>query len=154
MQPLLTPETLWNYWEGHRRLTLRTLEAFPEVEMHGHPVPNMRSFVELMTEIINVEESTLRGLQTGVWKREPVYKSFDSKADLKEAFVKVRAQTQRVFVELGMEKLRAVETDAWGMTSSNLERLFYLIDNEIHHRAQAYVFLRLLGLEPPPFYVR
>ena len=28
-QPLLTPQALWNYWEGHRRLTLRTLGAEP-----------------------------------------------------------------------------------------------------------------------------
>ena len=29
--------------------------------------------------------------------------------------------------------------------------LLYLIDNEIHHRAQGYVYLRALGIEPPFF---
>jgi uncharacterized damage-inducible protein DinB len=29
-----------------------------------------------------------------------------------------------------------------------------MIDNEIHHRAQGYVYLRLLGLEPPAFFER
>ena len=32
--------------------------------------------------------------------------------------------------------------------------LLYAIDNEIHHRGQGYVYLRALGIEPPPFYVR
>ncbi|HEU4878313.1 MAG TPA: DinB family protein [Gemmatimonadaceae bacterium] len=30
----------------------------------------------------------------------------------------------------------------------------YIIDNEVHHRGQGYVYLRSLGIEPPPFYVR
>src|SRR5690606_17767357 len=32
--------------------------------------------------------------------------------------------------------------------------VFYAIDNEIHHRGQGFVYLRALGLEPPPFYER
>ena len=30
----------------------------------------------------------------------------------------------------------------------------YAVDNEIHHRAQGYVYLRALGIEPPAFYER
>ena len=32
--------------------------------------------------------------------------------------------------------------------------LLYWIDNEIHHRGQGYVYLRALGIEPPPFWER
>jgi uncharacterized damage-inducible protein DinB len=32
--------------------------------------------------------------------------------------------------------------------------LLYVIDNEIHHRGQGYVYLRVLGIAPPPFYER
>ena len=32
--------------------------------------------------------------------------------------------------------------------------LLYVIDNEIHHRGQGYVYLRALGTEPPHFYER
>jgi len=32
--------------------------------------------------------------------------------------------------------------------------VLYAIDNEIHHRGQGYVYLRALGIEPPPFYER
>ena len=35
-----------------------------------------------------------------------------------------------------------------------LSLLLYVIDNEIHHRGQGYVYLRALGIEPPPFYER
>ena len=32
----------------------------------------------------------------------------------------------------------------WGL-------LWYIIDNEIHHRGQGFVYLRALGVEPPQF---
>ena len=32
--------------------------------------------------------------------------------------------------------------------------ILYYIDNEIHHRGQGYVYLRSLGIEPPPFWER
>jgi uncharacterized damage-inducible protein DinB len=32
--------------------------------------------------------------------------------------------------------------------------LLYVVDNEIHHRGQGYVYLRALGISPPPFYER
>jgi uncharacterized damage-inducible protein DinB len=35
-----------------------------------------------------------------------------------------------------------------------LSSIHYFMDNEIHHRAQGYVYLRALGIEPPAFYDR
>ena len=32
--------------------------------------------------------------------------------------------------------------------------ILYAVDNEIHHRAQGYVYLRSLSIEPPAFYDR
>jgi uncharacterized damage-inducible protein DinB len=154
MNQLLTPESLWNYWEGHRRLTLRTLQVFPEDQLKVFQIGEMRTFADLMTEIIQVEESTFSGLQSGVWAWEPKPVKSDTKADLLEAFAHSRAQAKAIYDQLEIDKLLKVEKDAWGMTSTNFERLMYLVDNEIHHRAQGYVYLRQLGLEPPAFYDR
>lgn len=50
---------------------------------------------------------------------------------------------------------RFQETDTafghWKMRVGDL--LFYVIDNEIHHRGQGYVYL-VLGVEPPPLPAR
>jgi uncharacterized damage-inducible protein DinB len=32
--------------------------------------------------------------------------------------------------------------------------VLYVIDNEVHHRGQGYVYLRALQIEPPAFYDR
>ena len=44
---------------------------------------------------------------------------------------------------------------AFGQYTDVLHNLIlYVIDNEIHHRGQGYVYLRALGIAPPPFYQR
>ena len=35
-----------------------------------------------------------------------------------------------------------------------INHILYFIDNEIHHRAQGFVYLRALGMEPPFFWDR
>ena len=52
------------------------------------------------------------------------------------------------------ERFRRTLT-AFGQFEDALHNLIlYVIDNEIHHRGQGYVYLRALGIEPPPFYDR
>jgi uncharacterized damage-inducible protein DinB len=154
MDQLLTPERLWNHWEGHRRLTLRALEAYPEDQLFSHSSGNMRSFGDLMDEIINVEDSIMEGMSSGEWKWEPKYKNMKSKAELLAAFEEVRQRSKELYPRISVERLNTLERDAWGAESPNLERFFYMIDNEIHHRGQGYVYMRQLGIEPPAFYVR
>ncbi|HLG57381.1 MAG TPA: DinB family protein [Vicinamibacterales bacterium] len=44
---------------------------------------------------------------------------------------------------------------AFGQYTAPLyDLILYVIDNEIHHRGQGYVYLRALGIEPPPFHDR
>ncbi|MNN86351.1 DinB family protein [compost metagenome] len=35
-----------------------------------------------------------------------------------------------------------------------IDNILYFIDNEVHHRAQGFVYLRALGIEPPFFWDR
>ena len=47
------------------------------------------------------------------------------------------------------------EVMAFGRYSGKyVETVFYVIDNEVHHRGQGYVYLRALGVEPPYFWDR
>jgi uncharacterized damage-inducible protein DinB len=151
---LLTLEQFYTHWQGHRQLTIRTLEAFPKDKLFSYNVEPMRPFGEITKELLEVENSTMNGVLSGEWKWEPKYKSVTSKQELLEAFKKLGKQTQESWSKLSSDRLRAVEKDAWGMTWANYERLLYMHDNEIHHRAQGYVYLRLLGIEPPAFYER
>jgi len=149
---LLTLEQFVNHFQGHRRLTIRTIQAFPATELFSYKVEPLRSFGEMMNEVLAVEAYTFNGIRSGKWVWQPGEQA-DSKEGLLAAFEQAAARST-AWAQLSLERVEAVETDNWQLTWSNRERLLYMLDNEIHHRAQGYVYLRLLGLEPPAFYQR
>ncbi|WP_216319362.1 DinB family protein [Deinococcus aestuarii] len=152
---LMTPEFLLADWQGHRRLTRRVIEAFPDDQLFTFTAaPPMRSFGELAWEMHGVAAYTLDGLVTDDW-REPDWSARppQEKAALLAEWDDL---TARLDVELPtVPPSRYGEDKAlfWG-TMSALVTALYAIDNEIHHRGQGYVYLRALGIEPPPFYER
>jgi uncharacterized damage-inducible protein DinB len=61
------------------------------------------------------------------------------------------AEINRLFPTIPVERFQ-VQMKAFGMWDfPGYGLLLYIIDNEIHHRAQASVYLRALGVEPPFF---
>jgi uncharacterized damage-inducible protein DinB len=150
---LLTLEQFYNHWQGHRRLTIRTIEAFPEDKLFSYKVEPMRTFGEIANEIIRVETYTLDGIVSENWAWEQG-ETMTSKDALLASFAQRENSAKELWSELTLERVNAVEKDAMELTWSNRDRLLYMLDNEIHHRAQGYVYLRSLGIEPPAFYER
>jgi len=46
------------------------------------------------------------------------------------------------------------EISPYQMKFSMAQWILYIIENETHHRGQAYVYLRVLGIQPPFFWKR
>jgi len=158
MAELLTPQSLLEMMEGNRRLTLRVVEAFPEEKLfHFKPAEPLRPFSEMVVELLEIEEGYVRGIATGEWVLEPEkYKGITTKQALLEACQAVRQRTRELWPKITTERLLAEEVDGFfgNQPQTNLSRLIYALENEIHHRGQGYIYLRILGIEPPPFYVR
>ncbi|MBE3589343.1 MAG: DinB family protein [Firmicutes bacterium] len=154
---LLHPASLLEILDGHRRLTVRTIEAFPDEKLfHYRPVEPLRPFAEMIKEILDIEESYMRGIATGEWTFQPTCEGVQTKPALLAACERVRARTRELWPRITVERLMAVEPDPFfgGPPQSHFERLLYSLENEIHHRGQGYIYLRLLGVEPPLFYER
>jgi len=151
----LSLDDLRDHWEGHRRLTRRTIAAFPEEELFSYRAESMRSFGEMIGEALEVEP-LLRGIAHGEWEWRTKYDQVENKVELLDAWDDSLRTIHDYWQELTAEKLRRVEPDHFfgGPAQSNLARLLHQIDNEVHHRGQGYVYLRQLGVEPPPFYER
>jgi uncharacterized damage-inducible protein DinB len=153
---LITPQDLLEHWQGHRGLTRKTIEAFPEDQLFSfQPAKPMRSFGTMMIELLGMVEPPLEGFKSGEFSTVLTdYSGIDSKTALLEAWDKMTVSLERDWKEVRPERLLAQES-AYGFPARPLFHLaLYLMDNEIHHRAQGYVYLRLLGIEPPPFYQR
>lgn len=146
-------------WEENRRLTDKVAATFIQAgALDETPVPGMRSFRKLLFEIWGMEQVYARGLGTEEWKFEFPPDSYYTcpVEEFLEFGRKVRAETRRLWPAVTEEALtKQRPTPFPGHPEGGaIEWLTYALENEIHHRAQGYVYLRLLGIEPPAFNIR
>ena len=153
----ISTDALLEHWQGHRRLTRRVIEKFPEKELFNFSVGGMRPFSELAMEMIKMAGPGIVGIHTGEWKEfgetsgrsEPA-----TKAEILEIWDEITGQINELWPQIPEERFQEVEA-AFGMYEDAIYgTLLYFIDNEIHHRGQGYVYLRALGIEPPAFWER
>lgn len=150
-----TPEEILNHWQGHRNLTRRIIEAFPEKEFFSFSIGGMRTGAALCQELLSIAEPGLRQIATGVTEEqnhEPDLQN--SKVQALRLWDEATEQVNHYWAMIPIERFHE-EIVAFGMYPGSIwSTIFYFMDNEIHHRAQMYVYLRALGIEPPAFYER
>ena len=113
----------------------------------------MRPFGALALEMITMAVPMVKGALTGDWAS-----SWNRDARPKQEVLRLWDDSTReldtLWPQLPPERFQEKLT-AFGQYPGVLHDLIlYVIDNEIHHRGQGYVYLRALGIEPPAFYER
>jgi len=151
--PILTPETLLNHWQGHRRLTRRMIEAFPEDKLFSFSVGSMRPFSELAMEFLKMAEPITRGVATGEWVSKDLTTP-GTKVELLALWDQATTAINTIWPTIPPHRFREVDKAFGQWEGEGIATILYAIDNEIHHRGQGYVYLRALGIEPPAFYDR
>ena len=151
--PVITSEQLLRHWQGHRGLTRRIIDAFPEKELFDHSIGGMRTFAQLAMEVVGMAVPTLQGIITREWPSSKIEPP-TTKTDLLALWDSTTAEMDRLFPTIPAERFQETDTAFGQWTMPIYALLLYLIDNEIHHRGQGYVYLRSLGIDPPPFYER
>ena len=149
----ISPATLLEHWQGHRRLTRRVIEAFPEDQLNTFSIGGMRPFGLLALELLNMAAPMVRGIVTGEWSAEWL-KDPLPRAELLRRWDQSTAELDALFPKIPAGKFQETITSFGQFTGPVYWQLLYVIDNEIHHRGQGYVYLRALGIEPPPFWER
>jgi uncharacterized damage-inducible protein DinB len=152
-------DLIWQRHEIQHRLTVRVVEAFPEEKLVDFtPIAPMRTFAQIAGEILQLEAITVQGVATGEWKawdQESPHLKHATKAEIMAALHAVHQTSSKLWPQITPERLDVLEPSMWGGPDNSMRsRLEYMIDNEIHHRGQGYVYLRLLGIEPPGFWER
>ncbi|MCF0063088.1 DinB family protein [Dyadobacter chenwenxiniae] len=156
---LLNADALLVHWQGHRRLTRKTIEAFPEEHFYTFSIGGMRTFAQLSMEIIGLTAPGIRGIAFGDWTfGEPALDystpAPPTKPEVLNLWDLVTEYIETLWPQISADRFQETEA-AFGMYPNTiLNTILYLIDNEIHHRAQGYVYLRALGVEPPAFWER
>lgn len=149
----ITADALLSHWQGHRRLTRRVIDAFPDDQLFTFSLGGMRPFGALALEILSMGVPTVRGVVTGEWESSRD-RSARPKREILQMWDESTGQIDTFWSKIQPERFHDTVT-AFGLyTGAVHDLVLYVIDNEIHHRGQGYVYLRALGLQPPPFYER
>lgn len=150
---VLTAEDLLKNWQGHRRLTRRVIEAFPEDKLFQFSIGGMRPFAEMTWEFIRMAVVIVDGVATGKWEEHKGVKP-TNKAEILRLWDAQTLELSEKFPAIPPRRFSEVDTAFGQWKNSGIGTIQYAIDNEIHHRGQGYVYLRALGIEPPPFWER
>lgn len=156
---VITPQALHRHWQSHRGLTRRMIEAFPEEQLFKFSVGGMRPFAELAMEMIDLAGGGIKGLVTNEWPAvdqmaHHLKKMPQTKADLLAVWDDVTKQIDAYWPQIAPGRLQETVLAFGQYEGVAISTLLYIIDNEIHHRGQGYVYLRALGIEPPFFWDR
>lgn len=151
---VITAEELLSHWQGHRRVTRRVIEAFPEDKLFNFSTGGMRPFSAMVMEFIKMGAPVVRGVATGKWVSANDLPLPSTKAELLTLWDKATDEMNALWPTIPAERFAEIDKAFGQWESSGTSMILYAIDNEIHHRGQGYVYLRTLGIEPPAFYDR
>src|SRR5690625_3127260 len=152
---IVTPEELLEHWQGHRSLTRRVIEAFPEKKLFDYSIGGMRPFAEMAAELLAIGGPGLREIVTG--RQAELDENIDfgnSKDKVLQLWDEATEEINTLWEQIPAADFHK-EIKTFGQYEGTvLSSILYFIDNEIHHRGQGYVYLRSLDIEPPFFWER
>ncbi len=152
---------LREHLERYRGVTLQTLELVPEEQLPWYPSVAQFSFGEQFYHIAQVEEFYSHGLFEDDWdaKRLEEPRQRFTREELRDKLREVRTYTLARLDALQAGQLDAivpvpnvpVEPAVHGPQWPLRSWLWYLLEHEIHHKAQLAVYMRHFDLTPPFF---
>ncbi|MGV3761143.1 DinB family protein [Parapedobacter sp.] len=153
---IITKDELLKHWQGHRALTRRVIEAFPEKELFTFSVAGMRPFGELAKELLSIAVPGLQGIvdRAGEDYTETGLEGITTKETLLKKWDEDTPQIDALFGRIPETDFHETFNLFGQFNFPIIENILYFIDNEIHHRGQGYVYLRSLGIQPPFFWER
>ncbi len=150
---VLTADALLKSWQGHRLLTRKTIEKFPEDKLFQFSVGGMRPFGEMALEFISMTLPIAKGVATGKWEEYKGEKP-RTKSEVLKVWDEQTKELDQLFPTIPQHRFSEVDKAFGKWEAPGVATILYAIENEIHHRGQGYVYLRALGIEPPFFWER
>lgn len=152
---IISKDNLLRHWQGHRALTRRVIEAFPEKEFFEFSIGGMRTFAQLTSELLAIASPALKGIVER--DEKPYVENMDNgttKSDYLRKWDEATEEINKNWNLLDVADFNQKFNLFGQYEFPIIDNILYFIDNEIHHRGQGYVYLRALNIEPPFFWER
>ncbi|MBS1913677.1 MAG: DinB family protein [Bacteroidetes bacterium] len=145
-------ETIREHLQRYRSVTLQLLELVPEDALHRRETEGARSFADIFMHIAQMEEFHITGLFQDRWDFGGVRPPADppTRRRLQAELTATRNVTLDAIASLAQSDL-ARATSVPGISVSRPLRswLWYLVEHEIHHKAQISDRLTRIGVDVP-----
>jgi len=147
-------ETFLPFFESIRERTLRVVALVPEEKLEWRHSPGVFSPGDLARHIAATERYVFA---ENVFARPSRYPGCGTELaqgrDAIQAFMqRIHAETVDILRQLKPEDLqrKGATPDGYSITAWKLLRA--MVEHEVHHRGEIYVYLALLGVPRPPLY--
>src|SRR5918996_1976635 len=151
---ILTVPAFLNYYEKIRQRTLRVVRCVPSDKIEWTPAPGKFSIGDLIRHIAAIE----RYLYAENVKGKPSrYAGHGTElANGYEAILKFLESTHQesmeIFSSLTNEDLQKKCTNPDGTSITIWKWLRAMVEHEVHHRGQIYLYLAMLNVATPPLF--
>ena len=144
-------DQILNFRKFEFATTMRVLKAYPEDKLDMRPAEKSRSARELIQTLVR-EEFVCRGAVLGDIRQGGAPPSLpDGLSDMLEVLSRAHEEVQGLITRAGAGELnRAI--DFHGHRLRALDVLWLELHDQIHHRGQLSVYLRLAGARVPSIY--
>ncbi|MHB8684979.1 MAG: DinB family protein, partial [Dehalococcoidia bacterium] len=124
------------------------VDYVPEHRMNWTPRENLWNFRGIMLHIAAGRERWLSDAVKDGEDNIDVWKTVRSKDEIKDAYRTTWRRIDRFLSE--PSRLDAAHETWYGETLSGHKIAYHMLEHDIHHRADIFNYLALLGIETPP----
>jgi hypothetical protein len=156
---VISPEALLEHWQGHRRLTRRVIDAFPEDQLFTFTLGGIRPFGMMALEMLVMAAPMVRGIVSEDWAASWDRQALP-KADLLREWDEATAAIDTLWAQIPLQRFQDTTT-AFGQFPGKVHDLSPVRDRQRGtpprsglriparpgHRAPA--VLRPLLIDPP-----
>lgn len=147
-------EVLLENWDRFRAVTLQFLDLLKDDELDWRPEPDAFSCGQQLLHIAQTEAYCIQGLFGGEWDKGVLKfpETIPSVAEIRRYFSEVREAARPHLDSLTEEDLSTLTAGPGGGAQYPLRWwLWFVLEHEIHHKAQLAVYLRQMGQVAPFF---
>jgi uncharacterized damage-inducible protein DinB len=151
---ITNPQEFLDYYEKVRQRTLKVIACIPPDKFDWRYVEDKFSFADIIRHLAAIERymwaenAQLRPSRYAGHGKELA----DGSENVLAYFNRLHQESMVIFGQLSTEDLQKKCVTPGGASITVWKWLRAMVEHEVHHRSQIYVYLGMLGIKTPPIY--
>lgn len=147
-------ELLMNEWQTHRKVLEQLLQLIPDEHVDFKPWEDAMTLSELAQHIVLSAEMFLALAKTGRNDiKTPATAECTTMEEVRRIVHESTVRAKELYTSLTDEDLRTEFDHPHPNLKGPRRKLAVLVnDHEIHHKGQLFIYARMIGIHPVPFF--